>query len=164
MTCSLKPWKAVREKTSMKDSFVCLTNWETPLLEGKYYFTLSYKLCFAAFQFIATNWLIEIVWHFFIWFLKHVQINIFPFFTSSPQSPRCGCQLPEPGFLIRSQQVKRGRLGLPLVCLPTLSFWHRQEVLDECYYVIQYRQPQIQVLNHILIFSLCRVLDSPSNL
>lgn len=58
MTCSLKPWKAVREKTSMKDSFVCLTNWETPLLEGKYYFTLSYKLCFAAFQLIECliNW------------------------------------------------------------------------------------------------------------
>ena len=83
------------------------------------------------------------------------------FFTFSPQSPGFGCQLPEPCFLIWSQQVKRGRLGLPLVCLPTFPFWHRQEVSNECYYVIQYGQPQIQVLNHFLFFRLRRVLHSP---
>ena len=58
--------------------------------------------------------------------------------SSPPQSSKCRSELPVPGFLIWSKQVEWGGLALPLVRLPTVSFWYRPEVLDECYYVIQY--------------------------
>ena len=80
-------------------------------------------------------------------FLSQFLFNLISFLTSSPQSPWCRLQLPELSFLIWSQQVKRGRLGLSLVSLPTVSFRCRPEVLDECYYVIQYGQHQIEVLS-----------------